>query len=174
MSKKKKKKIIMLIDYLNISINAGVLPLESPLITILDRIQKQIIQEVGAEIVNVFIFAPPHLTSTEMDAFYREGFYVISCPRIKTKEGKEKDTTDEILIGFLKDVVPTISGLTHICLGSGDKDFCKALRGVMRKGLKLIIAAGDLKSLSPDLIELADINPLTDKRMVYLFSQTRE
>ena len=164
--REKTNKILILIDWLNISLNlypAGQLEL-----TNFDRFIKQISREVG-EIVNVFVFAP-NLTSREWETFYKQGFYVINCPKVKTKEGEDKDTTDELIIKFLTDVVPTISGLTHICLVSGDKDFCQALRNIMRKGLRLIIGAGDLSSLSSELIELADVNPLTHKKMVYVLS----
>jgi len=169
LKRKKENEILVLIDWLNISLSlypAGQLEL-----TDFDRLIKKISREVG-EIANVFVFAP-NLTSREGETFYKQGFYVINCPKVKTKEGEDKDTTDEILINFLKDVVPDISGLTHICLGSGDKDFCQALRNVIRKDLRLMIVAGNLTSLSSDLIELADVNPLTHKKMVYLLLESK-
>jgi len=167
--RKKTNKILVVIDWLNISLS--LYPTGQLELTDFDRLIKKISREVG-EIANVFVFAP-NLTSREGETFYKQGFYVINCPKVKTKEGEDKDTTDEILINFLKDVVPDISGLTHICLGSGDKDFCQALRNVIRKDLRLMIVAGNLTSLSSDLIELADVNPLTHKKMVYLLLESK-
>jgi len=172
---KSQNKILLLIDWENIRLNTDFLARERvSMIAGFDRIQRQIVQDIGGEIVGVFIFASPHLTSTEAETFYREGFYVISCPRVKVKDEKDKDTTDEVLIEFLKDTIKVIPNLTHICLGSGDKDFCQTLRKALRRGLKLIILAGSLSSLSPDLIDLADSNPLTGKKMVYIFSPTAD
>ena len=167
---KSNNKTLVLIDLENIRLNTDFLREKFSMTAGFDRIQRQIIQDIGGEIVYVFIFASPHLTSTEAETFYKEGFYVVLCPRVKTKEGESKDTVDEILMEFLKDSIKTIPNLTHICLGSGDKDFCQALRKALRKGLKLIIVAGSLTSLSSDLIDLADTNPLTGKKMVYIFS----
>lgn len=168
--RKTNNKVLIVIDWLNIYMNLS--PIKLPSLTDLDRVQKQIAQEVG-EIVNVFVFAPPHLTSLEWETFYEEGFYIIDCRSIKTKDGKDKDTTDEILINFVKDMVARMSDITHICLGSGDKDFCKALRKTMRAGLQLMIIAGDLNSLSQDLIDVADVNPLTGKKMAYVITQSK-
>lgn len=145
------------------------------LIAGLDRLQRQIIQDIDGEIVRVYVFASsPHLTYTEAEAFYKQGFYVLVCPRIKTKAGEDEDTVDEQLMEFLKEEIDLVPDLTHICLGSGDKHFCRALRKALRKGIKLIIVAGDLSSLSQDLIDVADVNPRTGKKMTYVFSPTAD
>ena len=171
MNRNKKVKILCVIDWDNIHINVP--PPEKLSITAgLDRIMKKIAQEVG-EIINVFVFTPFHLALANAQAFYDETFYMILCPKIKYKKGGEQDTTDEIISAFLQDMINQMPGLTHICLGSGDKDFCRTIRQyVMRKGLKMIIIVGDMLSLSNHLINLADINPNTDKKMVYVFSPT--
>lgn len=169
------KRVIFLIDLDNLTSNTDFLREKQISITAgLDRIQRQIIKDIDGEIVRVFVFASSYLTSAEAEAFYYQGFHVIACPRIKTKEGGKKDTVDELLMEFLEEEIRLVPGITHICLGSGDKDFCRALRKVMRKGLKLIIMAGDLSSLSRDLIDVADVNPLTGKKMVYVFSPTMD
>lgn len=170
MAKKKNAKILVLLDWSNIFLNIP--PSEKLSITAgLDRVQKKIAQEVG-EIALIFIFSPLHLTSMETETFYQEGFYIIECPKFRTKERSDKDTTDEILIKFANDITPLMPGITHLCLGSGDRDFCEMLRKAFRKRLKIMIITGDLTSLSPDLIELADINPSTGRRMVYVLSQS--
>ena len=167
----KKGKVLVALDWQNIWLNipSGRLSLASGL----DKIQKQIAQEVG-EIVGVFVFTPLHLTAAEAETFYNGGFYIIHCPKVRTKEGVEKNTTDEILIRFINDMIVHIPDITHICLGSGDKDFCETLRRALRKGLKLMIVAGDINSLSMELFQLADINPFTGRKMVYILSQSQE
>ena len=176
MPHKKENRIVFFLDLDNLRLNTDFLTEKQISITAgFDRIQRQIIKDIGGEITRVFVFASsPHLTSTEAEAFYNQGFYVIACPRIKSKEGEDEDTVDELLMEFLKEEVSLVPGITHICLGSGDKDFCRALRRVMRKGLKLIVVARDLSSLSQDLIDVADTNPLTEKKMVYVFSPTAD
>jgi hypothetical protein len=169
MNRKKKVKILCVIDWDNIYINVP--PPEKFSITAgLDRIMKKIAKEVG-EIINVFVFTPPHLALVNAQVFHDEGFYIILCPKIKDKKRGEQDTADEIISAFLQDMINQMPDLTHICLGSGDKDFCRIIRKyVMRRGLKMIIIVGDLISLSGDLMKLADVNPNTGKRMVYVFS----
>ena len=173
---KRKSMIAFFLDLDNLRSNTDFLTQKISITGGFDRIQRQIMKDIGdGEISRVFVFASsPHLTSAEQEAFYNQCFYVIVCPRIKTKEGNYRDTVDEQLGEFIKDELNLVPDITHVCLGSGDKDFCRALRKVMRKNIKLIIMAGNISSLSRDLIGLADVNPLTGKKMVYVFSPTAD
>jgi len=170
--RKKINKVLCAIDLENIRTNMP-LPEKFSMTAGLDRIMRQIAEDVG-EIINVFVFAPPHLASINAQAFYEEGFYTIYCPKIDDKKGQEEDTVDETMSAFLKDMVLQIPDITHVCIGSGDKDFCQMIRKfILRKGLKIIIVAGDMASLSSELIKLADKN-LDGKKMIYLFSPAED
>lgn len=177
---KPKNIILMVLDWSNIWMNIP----DSEKFSLaagLDRLQRQIVNDIG-EIAIVFVGIPPHATTTEQEIFLKQGFYMLSCPRVETKESREsnssetidRDTTDDILINLINDTTSLMPGITHICLGSGDKDFCQALRRAIRRQLKVMIVAGDLKSLSRDLIALADMNPVTGKKMVYILSQSKD
>lgn len=167
---RKKILILFLIDWSNLSLERTNFQTKKLSLTAeFDRVQRKIRDDLGGEIVWVFIFAPPRLSLDEATTFWQQGFFVIHCPPIKTKEGEIRDTTDHYLMEFLKRIIEREPDLTHIVLGSGDKDFCQAMRQALRKGLKLIIMAGDLSSLSSDLANLADKNS-KGKRMVYLLS----
>lgn len=172
--RKKPIKILMVADWDNLIYNLKMpAPEKLSKIAGLDRVQKEITQEVG-EIVDVFVFTP-HLIYLDSETLYNEGFYIVLCPRVRTKTGTEdRDTVDETIIKFVNDMVTRMPDITHICLGSGDKDFCRMLRGTIRKRLKIMLMVGDLTSLSADLIDLADINPLTGTRMIYILSSTKE
>lgn len=128
-----------------------------------DRLTRKVAQEVG-EIANVFIFVPPHLASNWGGDFHEQGFFTISCPKIKGKVGEDIDTTDQTLIDFGKYMIDNIQGLTHLCIGSGDKDFSPLARFARRKGLRVIVIAASERSLASDLIRLAD--------KIFIFSPT--
>lgn len=179
---KPKNKILVLLDWKNLTISLDISSSERfSLTAALDRFQRQLTEEVG-EIASVFVFGPNHLSSLEAEAFYQEGFPVVSmilCPLIKPKGQEEKpvkrrDTTDEILIEFMSEMTNLMPSITHICLGSGDKDFVRAVRKAMRKRLKIILAVGDLTPLASELSDLADINPITGKKMIYVLSQVKD
>jgi len=158
-------RILMLIDWENLLTNLKEMPPpESYSITAgFDRLCKEIASEVG-EIVNVFVFIPPHLVYTFGETFHKIGFFTIACPKIRGKKGEEEDTTDLTLINFGQKAIEDIKDLTHLCLGSGDKDFSLLVRQAIRKGLKIIVVASSERSLSTELIKLAD--------KIYIFSPT--
>lgn len=172
--KKKKNKILVLIDFENLQKNLETTPIpEKFSITAgFDKLFKKISQEVG-EIDSVFIFVPQHAASVWGETFHELGFFTLFCPEVKNKSGRKIDTTDETLIAFGKKMINQIPELTHLCLGSGDKDFIPLVREAIRKGLKIIITAGDYNSLSSELIKLVDKKPDSTK-MVYLFSPTED
>jgi len=171
--RKKRNKILVLIDWENLLINTEVPSLERFSRAMgFDQLIRQL-TNIG-DIANVFIFIPPHIASPYTEIFQRLGFFIILCPKIKTKEEGKKDTVDEILIELGKKMMDQIPSLTHLCLGSGDKDFVPLIREAIQRRLKIIVAVGSLKSLATDLINLADVNPLTGQKMVYFLSLAKE
>lgn len=169
-----KNKILLLIDFENLQKNLAITPTAEKFSVAagFDRLFKQISREVG-EIDNVFVFVPPHSASLWGETFHKLGFFTILCPKIKSKSREEIDTTDETLTAFGKKMILQPPELTHLCLGSGDKDFSPLLREAIRKGLKIIVVAGNFNSLSSELIKLADKKP-DGTKMVYLFSPTED
>ena len=179
--KTKENKIVMLVDFENLLTNFEISsPTSYSVEAGFDKVTKEISREVG-EITDVFIFVPPHLSSLWGETFHKQGFFTIYCPKIKTKDEGEKDTVDSILTEYGKREITKNPDLTHLCIGSGDKDFASSgeknfvplVRAAIRRGLKIIVVAGSLKSLSPELISLADSKP-DGSKMVYLFSPTKE
>lgn len=173
-SKVEQNKILFLIDFENLQNNLETMPTPGKfsMVAGFDRLFKQISREVG-EIDNVFVFAPPRATSLWGETFHKLGLFTILCPEIENKSGEKINTTDETLIAFGKKMILQIPELTHLCLGSGDKDFSPLVREATRKGLRIIVVAGNLRSLSSELIKLAD-KKLDGTKMVYLFSPTED
>ena len=131
-----------------------------------DRVIKEIARAVGP-IEDLLAFLPPHLVSIHGEELHHLGFTIIACPKVRAKEtGKEVDTVDKILIERGKREIRQVQGLTHLCLGSGDKDFSPLVREAIRRGLKIIVVASSRNSLSKNLIDLSD--------QVFLFSPTEE
>lgn len=167
--KRPNNKVLLLIDWENLlSSTVSIPPEKFSLDAGLNNLIEKITQEVGI-IIGIYVFVPPHLVSTWGEKFKKEGFFIICCPKIKTKTGEEKDTVDEELSRFGMKMVAQISDLTHLCLGSGDQDFIPLLQEAKQRGLKIIIATGNLQSLSAELIRFAEKDPITGKRRVYLF-----
>ncbi len=164
--KEKPPKILVLIDWENLhkSIEA---PEKLTLVEDFDKTLKEISREAG-QIVNVFVFCPPHSAMIFGADFDKLGFFTIFCPKTKTKTGEEKDITDDVLMEFGRRQIEQIPNLTHICLGSGDKDFSPLVRMAIRQGLKIIVIAGSHRTLSTDLIKLSDKRP-DNSKMVYIF-----
>jgi len=160
-------KVLLLIDWENllISLKSEQMPSEEgySITAGFDRLVEQITLEIG-EIVNVFIFAPPHILSSFGETFVKLGFFPIVCPKVRGKTGEEEDTTDSTLINFGRTAIEHIKGLTHLCIGSGDKDFSLLVRQAKRKGLKILVVASSNRSLATELIQLAN--------QVFIFSPT--
>ena len=165
-------KILVLLDWENLSISADDIPPEKFSLTAGFHRLAQQFRDVG-EVTNVFLFAPLPSLATHAEIFYRQGFISVLCPKIHSKSGEEQDTTDGIIITFGQRIIGHMPDLTHLCIGSGDRDFVPLAREAIRRGLRIIIVAGSCQSLAPELSELADIHPMSKKRMVYLFSPTK-
>lgn len=163
--KKSDKRIMILVDWENLLKSMKEMPpAEVFSVTAgFDKFMKTIALEIG-EIVNVFIFIPSHMVVPWAETFHRQGFFTIVCPKIRGKTGEEEDTTDATIINFGKTVIENTRNLTHLCIGSGDKDFSLLVRQAIRKGLKIVVVASSERSLSMELIRLAD--------KVYIFSPT--
>lgn len=168
--KEKKKKVLILIDFENlmISLQNTIGPIGFSIEAGFNRVIAEITTAIG-EIIGVFAFLPPDRAMVWSKDLYRLGFTTILCPRIKDKEGVDQDTTDTTLMKLGEWLMENLTGLTHICIGSGDKDFGPLMRKGALKGLKRMVIAANLSSLSSELIKLTDSNPLTGKKMVYLF-----
>lgn len=154
--KQKRQRGIFLIDHDNLVTNLKLAsPDEASIVDKLDSVVKKIV-EANREIVDTFVFLPPQQAYIWGETYYELGFYAIVCPRIQNKEGEEQDTVDDTLIRFGKMAIDNIENLSFICLGSGDKDFSPLVRQARKKGLKIIVVAASISSLSSHLINLAD------------------
>lgn len=167
--KSRKNRVLVLLDLENLFLNFDVPSAER--FSIMDELDK-LMRQLGTvgEITAVFAFASPQTVSMHLETLFRQGFYPIPCPKIKNKAGQETDTVDSTLMDFGKKMFGQMVGLTHFCLGSGDKDFNPLLREAIRHGLKIMIVAGNLTSLARELIGLTDENPDTHRKMVYILS----
>ncbi len=168
--RKKERMILVLFDWDNLQLS-----LDSPrpegfsLISGFDRLMEKL-GEIG-KVELIYLFAPPGISDHFLEIFYHQGINIISCPKITPKErGPKRDTTDETMIRFGEELIDQIPTLTHLCIGSGDKDFCGLARYAIRKGLKIIITAASKTSLAPELIDLASRDPETKKRRVIWFT----
>lgn len=167
--KKKPVKILFVIDWENLIINSrkGIPPERYSLEEGFNQIIEQLTEEIG-EIIGIWAFVPPNRALIWGKDIDNLGFNIILCPKDEN-EGATDDTKLRKLTKWFIDCIP---GLTHVCLGSGDKHFIPLLQDTALKGLKKIIVAGDLRSLSPKLIGLASKKPNGKGRMVYIFSPT--
>ncbi len=168
-----KNKALILLDFENLLINFG-----GPPRTIVEAINitlKKIAQEVGT-ISKVFVFVPHQTAQLFGEAFYRAGFIPILCPKIKTKDSQaDIDTTDQMLTEVGKELINEMPELTHLCLGSGDIDFASGdigfpslIKKANHHGLDIAFIAGDLSSLSSELIRMADRKPDNKEKMIYI------
>lgn len=177
MSKRKdrRNKILLLIDFENLIINVreNIEPTKFSIESGFRKIIENITEEIG-EIVGIFAFLPSDRAMVWGKDLHRLGFNIIFCPGIKDKEEIEQDTTDTRLMELGEWLINNINGLTHLCVGSGDRDFSPLMRKAALKGLKRVVVAANLRSLSSELIKLTDKNPSTNKKMVYLFSPIEE
>lgn len=155
--KKKEQRGVMLTDHENLWLS---IPFGSPTdisaVNGFDNLITKISTEVG-QLINVYVFLPPHAAHVWAGTYHKLGFYPIVCPRVPNKDmrGEERDTVDETLMRYAADVIENTRDLTFLVLVSGDKDFSPLVRRAKRKGLKVIIVAASIKSLSNELIHLA-------------------
>lgn len=164
-----RNKILVLLDLENILLNTNAGPFEFSLV---DGFTK-IIRKLGefGRVVEVFVFGPPSTISINLDSLYQMEFRAIACPRVVVeKTGPKTDTVDSVMIDLGKKMITEMGELTHLCIGSGDRDFLPLVRETERSGLKVIIVAGNEGSLSEELARFACRNPISGERAVYFFS----
>lgn len=171
---KRRNRILFLVDFDNLTISAkkNIAPTEFSIESGFRKVIEEITEEVG-EIIGIFAFLPPDkamLWGADLDQW---GFHAVSCPKVKNKEGVEQDTTDRQLMELGEWLINHLDNLTHLCIGSGDKDFSPLMMKAALKGLKKMVVAADIRSLSARLIELTD-KKSTGGKMVYLFSPIKE
>lgn len=167
-SRREHPQILVLIDFENLLLSlpaTASIPQKFSIETAFHQAIKEITGDIG-EILHIFIFVPPHQANIWGTLLHQEGFTIVFCPKIQNKEGEDIDTVDSSLIDFGKKIVASARKLdiTHLCLGSGDKDFTPLVQEAIRRGLKIIVLASSEKSLSYELKRLAD--------KVYRFSPT--
>lgn len=150
---RRQEKVVILIDWENLYKEPRIEEKLS-ISEIFQKLIKRVSQEIG-EIVNVFVFTPPHSASVWGETFYNQGFFIISCPKVTDKKGETKDTVDETLIDFGRKMIQNMK-LTHLVIGTGDRDFSPLYREAIYQGLKIVTVAASEKSLSSRLIELSD------------------
>ncbi len=157
--KKDPNRILVLIDWDNIVINTlqyG--PHDFSISQGFDRAMTEL-GRIGA-ISSVFVFAPPHLDQSHLEIFYKHGFLTISCPKVKEKNTDRKiDTVDGTLIQTGRTFIDKWPEITHICIGSGDKDMAPLARYAIQQGKKVAIMCAEERSLADELIELAEPHP---------------
>jgi hypothetical protein len=141
------------------------------------RLKKRL-EQIGP-IVFPVIFGPRRSISLELGILQAEGFWPIPCLGKREnvdKLGRGEDTVDARIIAFIQEVLPLMTEITHLCLGSGDHHFAPAIEDLKsrRPELKVMLVGGSFDSLSPDLQKLADKDPKTGKKMIYIFSPTVE
>lgn len=164
--KKTRSQGVMLVDLENL---IDSLPFSSPDRFSIEEGFRRIIRRIAEEkreITDVFIFAPEHVLTTWDEELHDLEFFMVRCPKIRTKDGKDfQDTTDAILIRFGKRII-NLPDIDFLCLVSGDRDLMPLIRTAERKGLKKLIVTGSIKSLSKHLIKAAD--------QVYLFEPVKD
>lgn len=169
----KKNKAALAVDLENLILNTTIpTPQRFSTTEGFAKLLRTISREING-IVDVFVFLPPHMAATYGRELRDQGFFLILCPRTQNKASEDQDTVDSTLIKFAETVIIPNPEYSYLCIGSGDKDFGLLAREASRAGLRIIIVAGNLTSLSIELIGAAEKR--TDgSRMVFIFSPTIE
>lgn len=164
---------LVLIDWPNLLLNLSIKP-NDPKRFNLNQGFKKLIRwiEEATEIKMVFLFTPMGMISGHSELFHRLGFFVILCPTLPPSNSGQKlvDTTDDYMIKLGMKIVDQQTGLTHLCLVSGDADFIPLVEKSKERGLKIMITAGDIQSLSSNLSRQASPYPKSSKKMIHFFS----
>ena len=138
-----------------------------------DDLINRITTQVG-KIAMFCLFMPDYLirkgkvSKKEIEFFQSRNFFTILCPKIGPHN---KDTSDFNVIRWgLEVMLPYFSGITHLCIGSGDVDFLELCEKVKTSGFKVMATMGSNQALSGDVRKMVDINPRTGEKMIYLFN----
>lgn len=166
----KKNRVLVLMDWENLQRDVRYFPDRSSIKERLSKLIVTIAREIG-EVVGVYVYLPPHAIFGWGEDLQRLGFWPISCSKIKNKTGEKKDTADSMLIDHGKKLIDQITGLTHLCVGSGDIDMEPLIRSARNKGLKTMLIVRDLQSLNVKLLSLVDARPDGSKLVYTLFPE---
>jgi len=161
--------VLVLLDWENLLISASsIAPDKFSIERGLSDLIAKITQEVGP-IIGLYAFVSYHSATLWGEKLNKEGFFIIYCPKIATKTGEERDTTDGELSRFGMKMIEQMPRITHLCLGSGDQDFTPLLLRARERGLKIIFVVGSPQSLSKELIKFAEEIPGTEGKRIYSF-----
>lgn len=140
-----------------------------------DRLN-QWLTEIG-KVIRVLLFSPMHKIFGFDATFQRQEFSIVLCPKIPRviSPGVVEyiDTTDANLIRHGEFCIDHMPDIGYLCLGSGDTHFAPLLRAAKNRGIKIMVVYGSEMSLSSEIWNLADKDPKTGKKMVHLFSPTK-
>ncbi|MCX6721844.1 MAG: NYN domain-containing protein [Candidatus Staskawiczbacteria bacterium] len=164
----RRNRILCLLDVDNIAINTN--PDSSDLPRALDAITRYL-SRIG-RVVKACAFGPELTLASASDALRLRSFILIQCPKVLVDkqfgaQTEKKDTADLEFIRVGTIDINEMSGLTHLALCSGDSQFEQFVRWAESQGLKIIIVAGNRKSLSPKIAELASRGS-DGQKMVYV------
>jgi len=166
----RKNRILFLIDLDNLSLNVN--PTITNLGDALDKVVEKISQT--GRVVKICAFASEQSLTSSVDILRSRGVILVQCPKIiidKTGARVEKqDTVDPELIRVGTIDINEMTNLTHLAIGSGDQDFEGFVRWAKAQSLGIIVVAGDRRSLSHKISDLASFDS-SGKKMVYLLSQ---
>lgn len=160
-----KNKILVFVDFDNVFCN---LKLDEVSVKMaFERIIREL-TTVG-EITAVFVFGTFSNIFSHLEEISNNCFYPIICPVIKDKKEPLRDinTTDETIIRFGQNILPQMPNVNCFCLVSGDKDFRPLISKAKQLRKKIIIGVATVDSLANVLIDVADKNPQTGKKMIF-------
>jgi len=130
------------------------------------------------KVIRVFMLSPMHKIFGFDKVFQNQEFSIVLCPKITRVISagvvEYEDTTDANIITLGEFCVNYIPSIRYLCLGSGDAHFVPLLEHVKSKGIKTAIIIGNEMSLSWQIDRFVDNHPITGKKMVHLFSPTKE
>ncbi len=146
--KKKEKKIIIIVDYMNVNMKAA----ELGKIVDLKKLKEECL-EIGI-VKDSFIGIPSqYVTEENITRFYNAGFKPLVAPKY-TIDMKDKDRVDSILTDFAERNFDENSDITDIVVVTHDGDFIP-LANFMKDRKKNVILYG-IQDISNALIQVVD------------------
>ncbi|MBU3934572.1 NYN domain-containing protein [Patescibacteria group bacterium] len=153
----KNSKMLVLIDLENILLNIQNFRDMSSL----GFPQKKFDEMIGqlgkiAQVAATFVFGPTNTITRHGDYLRGLGFIPVLCPLVVHKKetgssSDKRDTVDPTMIEIGRTMMSLSSGLTHLCIVSGDSDFVPLAREAQRRGLDVVVVAGNGTSLANEL-----------------------
>lgn len=134
----------------------------------------RMLQKLGriAPIVHVFAYGPPETLTRHAGWLGKLQITTVQCNQVVTKSDvkiSKEDTVDHRMIEDGKSFLREMTGVSHLCLWTGDQDFVELARAAKMTGREVIIVAGREESLSKELARFASNGP-DGERAVYIFS----